>query len=154
MEILEFIARYGLPVLVIAICIIAIIGTLKLCKVFNKIQNADVKKCIYYALNFVLAFAGAAIYFGIFHINFSEYVTFAFAQVSVTTTIYSVYEHFGVRKLVQKFINWLAFKFKKDPNCKVVKDLKSLGLTEDAIVKIQNAVGVEIIKQSADVDKK
>ena len=152
-QILEFITRYGLPVFVIASCIIAVIGILKLCKVFDKIKSADVKKCIYYILNFVLAFGGVAIYFGIFHISFSGYVVFAFTQVTATTTLYSIYEHFGVRKLVRMFINWLALKFKKDPNCKVVKTLKSLGLTEDAIVRVQNAAGVEIIKQSTEVNK-
>lgn len=146
-QIFEFITCYGLPVFIIASIIIGFIGILKLCKVFNKITNANIKKLIYYILNIVLAFALSAIYFAIFQINFSGYIAYAFTQISATTTLYAIYENFGVRKLVQIFLNWIASKFKKDPESKFVKTLKSIGLTEEAIVKIQTVASVELAKQ-------
>ena len=71
-QILEFISQYGLPVFIIASCSILLIGILKLCKVFNKISNKNIKKLIYYILNVVLSFGGVAIYYAAFKIGFNS----------------------------------------------------------------------------------
>lgn len=152
-QILEYITRYGLSVFVIASCIIALIGILKLCKVFDKITNKNVKKLIYYVLNIVLAFGGSAIYFAAFKISFSGYVVFAFAQVGATTTLYAIYENFGVRKLVQIALDAIAKWFKKNPEHKVTKALKSLGLTEEAIESVKAYANTELEKEKAKVQE-
>lgn len=140
-QILSYIGTYGLPVFIIATCIIAVIGILKLCKVFNKISNKNVKKFLYYLLDVVLAFAGSAIYFAIFKISFTDYVVFSITQVTATTTLYAIYENFGLRKLVQiasaAFIKWIA----TSKETKFKKLAKKLGLNNAAI--ILNAVVTE-----------
>lgn len=148
-QILDYISHYGLAVFVIASCIIAFIGILKLCKVFSKIENKNIKKLIYYVLNVALAFAGSAIYFAIYKLNFNGYVMFACTQVGATTTLYAIYENFGVRKLVQILLAWIATWFKKNPEDKLVKALKGLGLTEEAIAKLQTAANAELEKNKA-----
>lgn len=152
-QILEYITKYGLPVFVIASCIILIIGILKLCKVFNKISNKNVKKFVYYILNVVLAFVGAVIYFAAFKISFTGYVAFSFTQVGATTTLYAIYENFGVRKLVQMFLDWLGSKLKSDPDSKLSKTLKKLGLTEDAIANVKATVTAETEKAETEKAK-
>lgn len=152
--ILEYIAHYGLPVFVMASCIIAFIGTLKVCKVFNKITNDNIKKFIYYTLNVILAFGAVAIYFVLFKIDFSTYFMVSFTQVGATTTLYAIYENFGLRKVVQMFLAWLYNKFKKDPESKFVKNLKTIGLTEDAIKKVQELASVELAKVQANKETK
>ena len=127
-QIIAFIEQHGLSVFVIATSIILVIGILKLCKVFSKIKNDNVKKCIYYALDVVLSFAGAAIYYGAFKLDFSNYVVFCTTQIGATTTLYAIYENFGVRKLVQMFLAWIATKIKKDPKSKLAKICKKIGL--------------------------
>lgn len=152
-QILEYITRYGLPVFVIASCIIALIGILKLCKVFDKITNKNIKKLIYYILNVAFAFGGATIYFAAFKISFSGYVVFAFTQVGATTTLYAIYENFGVRKLVQIALDAIASWFKKNPEHKVTKALKSLGLTEEAIESVKAYANTELEKEKAKVQE-
>ena len=132
-QILEFISQYGLPVFIIASCSILLIGILKLCKVFNKISNKSIKKLIYYILNVVLSFGGAAIYYAAFKIGFNSYLIFCLTQVSATTTLYAIYENFGVRKLVQIGLAWVTSWSKKNPESKFTKAAKALGFDDDKI---------------------
>ena len=132
-QILDFISQYGLPVFVIASCSILLIGILKLCKVFNKISNKNVKKLIFYILNVVLSFGGAAIYYAAFKVGFESYLMFCLTQVSATTTLYAIYENFGVRKLVQIGLAWVASWSKKNPESKFTKAAKALGFDEEKI---------------------
>ena len=132
-QILEFISQYGLPVFIIASCSILLIGILKLCKVFNKISNKNIKKLIYYILNVVLSFGGVAIYYAAFKIGFNSYLMFCLTQVSATTTLYAIYENFGVRKLVQIGLAWMASWSKKNPESKFTKAAKALGFDEEKI---------------------
>ena len=132
-QILEFISQYGLPVFVIASCSILLIGILKLCKVFNKISNKNIKKLIYYILNVVLSFGGVAIYYAAFKIGFNSYLIFCLTQISATTTLYAIYENFGVRKLVQIGLAWVTSWSKKNPESKFTKAAKALGFDEEKI---------------------
>lgn len=143
-QILTYIATYSLPVFVIATCTILLIGILKLCKVFNKIENKNVKKFVYYMLDVFLSFGISALYFVIFKLNFENYIWFSVAQVSATTTLYAIYENFGVRKLVQMLLACIANWFKKNPESKLVKALKGLGLTEEAVTKLQALANTEL----------
>lgn len=140
-QILEFITRYGLPVFIIASCIIFLIGILKLCKVFKKITNANIRKTIYYVLDIILAFGGSAIYFAIFKCDFAGYVMFSIAQVSATTTLYAVYENFHFRDCVQWLLNLIAKHIKTNPNSKLSKLLKDkFGFNDEELAKIQENV--------------
>ena len=136
-EILYYIESYGLPVFIIATCIIAVLGVLKLCKTFSKLKNANLKKFIYYAIDIALSFGGAAIYFAAFKIDFANYWAFGIAQISATTTLYAIYENLGARKLVQMFWNWFGGLIKKDEHHQLIKYAKSLGL-ENAIEQIKD----------------
>lgn len=126
---------YGLSVLIIAVTIIAFIGVLKLCKVFDKIQNKDLKKFIYYAIDIVLAFGGSAIYFAAFKLDWSAFVTYSVAELTIVTTLYSLYEHFGVRKFVRWLIGIVAKWIKKNPDAQLSKWANKVGL-ESAIEKL------------------
>lgn len=127
-QIIKFIESYGLPVFIIATCIIVLLGVLKLCKVFSKIKNANVKKFIYYAIDIILSFGGVALYFAIFKKDFAEYITVGVTQISATTTLYAIYENLGARKLVQMFWNWFSKVVEKDKHKQLVKFAKTVGL--------------------------
>lgn len=138
--------EYGLPILIIACAIIFVVGLLKICKVFSKIQNKGVKKFLYYFIDIALSFAGVAIYFVITKTPFivSDYLAYGLAQVTVTVALYAAYENFHIRGLVQILIGCVAGWFKKNPNNKFVKALKSMGLDEAAITRIQNNANAEL----------
>ena len=142
-QIFEYIVNYGLPTFIIASCIIIFIGALKLCKLFDKIPSKDIKKFMYYALDITLSFAGVALYYVLFNIDFTGYITMCCQQVTATTILYALYENFGVRKVVKALLAWVATWFKKNPDHTLVKTLKKLGLTEDAVKKIQATVEAE-----------
>lgn len=129
-KLLGYVETYGLAIIVIAVCIITIIGILKLCKVFDKIKSSEIKKLIYYALDVVLAFAGSAIYFAGFHKDWTGYWLYSLAQLGVTTTLYALYENFGLRKFVKWLISIIAGWFKKNPNNELSKWANKVGLTE------------------------
>lgn len=129
-QILEYIQNYGLPVFVISSCIIALLGILKLCKVFSKISNANVKKFIYYVIDIALSFGGVAIYLTIFKEDFTPYITLCITQIGAVTTLYAIYENLGLRKIVQMFWSWLAKVVEKDKYKQLVKFAKSVGLDE------------------------
>lgn len=150
-KIISYVETYGLAILVIALCIIAFIGILKLCKAFNWIKSSKIKKFVYYISDVALAFGGSAIYFALFKISFSEYLVYAGAELGVTTTLYAVYENFGVRELVKLVLGVFAKWFKGNPNNKIAKQLKSLGLNEEAIAKVQGVVDGEKAKVETQV---
>lgn len=133
-RILELIYQHGLPVFVIAYCSIFLIGLLKLCKVFNKISNKNISKLIYYILNVALSFGGAAIYYAAFKIEFNTYLMFCLTQINATTTLYAIYENFGIRKLVQISLAGVASWFKRRPESKFTKAAKALGFNEEKIL--------------------
>lgn len=132
-QILEFILEYGLPVFIIACCIIAVIGILKLCKIFSKINNKNIKKGIYYFIDIILSFSFVAIYLAIFKHDFSSYLLTSCTQVSATTTLYAIYENFGVRGLWQICLTGITNWFHKNPEHKFVKAAKALGIDDEKI---------------------
>lgn len=141
---MNYITKYGLPVFVIACCIIAVIGVLKLCKVFDKIKNAEVKKVIYYGLDVVLAFAGSAIYFAAFKIPFNaQYAIFSCSQVGATTALYAIYENIGIRKFVRYLIQLISGWIVKNPENELAKWAKKFGLEEAA----QKIVALKVEEQ-------
>ena len=151
MEIISYVETYGLSILVIALCIISIIGILKLCKVFNWIKSKDVKKFVYYISDIVLAFGGAAIYFAIYKISFSEYLMYAGAELGTATTLYSLYEYLGARKVFRLLLDVFKKWIKGNPESKIAKQLKSLGLNEESITKVKSVLESEKAKVEAQV---
>lgn len=149
-QILHYIQTYSLPVFIIATCIIMLIGILKLCKVFDKISSSNVKKFIYYLLDVVLAFGGVAIYFAIFKIDFSGYLMFSLTQIGATTTLYAIYENFGIRKLVQMLFAKIESWIEKNPKTQFSKWAKKLGL-DKGLETIQAMIADEEAKKQEEV---
>ena len=143
---------YGLSVLIIAVTIIAFIGVLKLCKVFDKIQNKDLKKFIYYAIDIVLAFGGSAIYFAAFKLDWSAFVTYSVAELTIVTTLYSLYEYLGGRKFVRWIIGIVAKWIKKNPDAQLSKWANKVGL-ETAIEKINVEIETAKKKEAEELAK-
>lgn len=144
---LGYIESYGLPILVIAICIISFLGILKLCKVFDKLQNKEVRKCIFLIIDLVLAFGFAAIYFAIFKKPFSGYCVYSGAQFVVAVVLYAMYENWGLRKLVQVVLALLSKWCTSDKEHKFKKLAIALGL-DHAVVTLNKTITEEANKQA------
>ena len=144
-KIIPIVLEYGLPVLAIACSIIFIIGILKLCKVFDKIQSKGLKKFLYYFLDVILSFVGIFVYFKIAGIEFvwGSYINYSLSQLTVTVALYAFYESVHLRTFVQFLIKCFASWLKKNPNSTIGKNLKKLGLDTEAIERIQRNVNAE-----------
>lgn len=138
-QILLYIAEYGLAVFVIATAIILTIGILKVCKVFDKLQNKDVKKIIYYALNVALSFGYVALYYVIFTLNWDTYWILCITQMGATTTLYNIYENFGLRKLLQMFLTWFTKVTTKKNTEKFAQLVQDMGLT-NALAELRTLI--------------
>lgn len=148
-QFLVFIESHGLPAFIIAISTIFILGVLKMCKVFSKIQNKNVRKSIYLVIDIVMAFAGTAIYYAIYHIAFNiEYLWCSLIQVGSTLSLYAVFENMHIRELVKKLLEWVVSWFKANPKA-LEKTLKKLGVPEYAITKIQADATAAIAAEKA-----
>lgn len=138
-EAVKYISKYGISLLVIALVIIAIIGILKKCKVFNKLPSKNIKKAVYYALDIALAFGLTALYFVLFKQGFSKYLTYTGAEICVVTALYAIYENFGVRKLVEITCTLIRKHFAKNKNSKLAKLVQQVGI-EKSLIEIQNLI--------------
>ena len=144
---LGYIESYGLPILVIAACIITLLGILKLCKVFDKISNKEIRKCVFLTIDLALAFGLAAVYFALFNKPFSGYLVYSGAQFVVTVVLYAMYENWGVRKFVQFLLALITKWFKSDKTNKFKKLAIKLGL-DQAIATINKAIAEEADKKA------
>jgi len=138
-QILLYIAEYGLAVFIIATAIILTIGILKVCKVFDKIQNKDIKKIIYYGLDVVLAFGYVALYYVIFNLEWHTYWILCITQMGATTTLYNIYENFGLRKLLQMFLAWFTKVTTKKNTEKFAQLVQDMGLS-NALAELRTLI--------------
>lgn len=152
MDVFTLIAKWGISTLVIAVISIVLMGVLKLCKLFTKIKSADIKKIIYTAIQAVFGFGFSALYYVIFRIPFDlSYVGYSIAVVSITIIGYHYYETIGLRKFVRWLLGIFAKWFAANPNNKIDKSLKKLGLTEDQINAVHGTINAEAAKNNAPV---
>jgi hypothetical protein len=138
-HLVEYVKAYGLAVLIIAVIIIAFIGFLKICGVFKKLNNKTVKKVIYYSLDVALSFGVGAVYFSIFDKNFDQYIAYSLAQIAVTTTLYAIYENFGIRALIQKLVSLIRTAIQNNKNAQFVRLVQQMGI-DHVLQEIQTLV--------------
>ena len=140
MDIVTCIETYGFAVLFIAVGIIAFIGLLKICGVFKCLTGKKVlKTAVYYSLDIVLSFGVAALYFKLADKDFAQYLTYCAAQVAVTTTLYAVYENFGLRALIQKIVASIQTAIKNSKNEQLVRFVQQMGI-DNVLQEIQKLV--------------
>ena len=108
------VSEYGLPVFIISIITIFLIGALKYFGTFKKIQNASVKKAIYYGLDILLSFGITALYYVIFGLPFTNYIAFCLKAIPCVTVVYAIYENFGLRKFVHFIGTFVVSKVAKE----------------------------------------
>lgn len=147
-EIILFTAQFGLPVIILSFIAIALLGILKLCRVFSKLQSKNIKKFIYYAIDIILGFGLAALYFVIFGKNFVDYLGFSCTLIGAITAVYALYENIGARNLWQKVLAAIATWFKSSKDSKFKKLALKMGL-DKALTELQTVVKEEADKAQA-----
>lgn len=133
-QLLNFLNTYGFPILIISCIIILVIGTLKYFNAFAWIKNSDVKKFSYYFLDVILSFGFVAIYYAIFKLDFSTYVVYCLKTIPAVTTLYAIYENFGLRKFLAGIGNFIVSKVAKSQVEKAKIDIEK---TQESEVKTE-----------------
>ena len=135
----DLLTLYGAPIIVLAIAIIILVGCLKLLGIFNKIQSKQIKKALYFTLDITLAFITAAIYYRLFNRAFTDYVIFSISVVSAIIILYTPYENYGIRAIVQTVIALVQKWMENNQAHKLTKLAKKYGI-DKAIVQLQTEV--------------
>lgn len=138
-HLVEYVKSYGLAILIIALSTIVFIGILKLCGVFKRLNNVVVKKVVYYSLDVAISFGIGALYFKCFSKNFDQYLTYSLAQTATTTTLYAIYENFGLRALVQKLVSLICTAIENNKHTRFVKVIQQIGI-DNVLQTIQTLV--------------
>ena len=98
--------------------VIFVIGALKP-KVFDKIKNKNVRKCLLFLTSIVLSFAAVAIYFVVEAVPFKYFPLSGAAVACACILAYSGYENFFIRV----FIDWIKKTIRKSITYKELNKL-------------------------------
>lgn len=132
----DLLTLYGAPIIVLAITIICLVGCLKLAGIFNRIKSAQLKKALYVTLDIILAFIVAAVYYRLFTRPFDDYVIFSISLVVAIIILYTPYEVYGLRGIVQMLIALVQKWMNSNQAHKLTKLAKKYGI-DKAIIQLQ-----------------
>ena len=117
-QIITFTTTYGWQIALIALLGIVLLGVLKYCNVFSKIEK-DKRKPIYFAITVGLSFVGTVVYLLIINQFSIEYViTITTAIYGLNQAMYAVYETTKLRDLVAKILDIIIVKIKNGKGVK------------------------------------
>ena len=112
--IINFFSQYGWQLGVCALSGIFILGCIKCTKVFDKIENVQVKKALYLVSSVLLSVIACAIYLKI--TNGFTWKALGLVGASIfglNQVAYQLYETSGVRALWKKLLNFMGDSFTK-----------------------------------------
>lgn len=101
-ELLQFFQQHGLWLTVIALVGVIVLGILKYCNVFKKLDE-KVRHVLYLVISVGISLIGSAIYLacvGGFDITY--FITLAGAIFALDQTFYAIYANLGIKELLGK----------------------------------------------------
>ena len=101
-ELLQFFQQHGLWLTVIALAGVIVLGILKYCNVFKKLDE-KVRHVLYLVISVGISLIGSAIYLacvGGFDITY--FITLAGAIFALDQTFYAIYANLGIKELLGK----------------------------------------------------
>ena len=136
----EVLNNYGLVVVLFACATIFLIGVLKYFNAFRKVEKSN-RKPIYLSLTYVFAFGLSAIYFGIYGLDFNNYIAFATIIATTSSLLYPLYENLKLRDLLAilgNFIIKVVAKKQVENEVEKLKTEKTLGLLSIAETEVED----------------
>lgn len=159
----EFLTTYGWQMSLVALIGIVLVGILKICRAFNWIKcyskDADgnkvynekltknIKKFIYYLLNWIFSIASCTLYMLYIvkvEFNWAEWGTLCGAVIGYSTMMYAIYENFGIRAIWQAFLNAVKKMF-----VKIFSAISSGNMTKEKAEEIASGLTSETLNQLA-----
>ena len=105
----QFVTSHSLNVILLAVAVVILVGTLKFFGVFKKIQSKDVKRFIYLVLDVALSFGLGALYIWAFKLEWAMYLPLVIELVPAVLVAYAIYENIGGRKFLAFIGNFNCF---------------------------------------------
>ena len=120
-DLLIFFQNYGLPITLIALLGIAILGTLKYCNIFSKLEE-KYRHWTYIAISVAISIIGTVIYLAITkQLEFNYIISVSVALFALNQTFYNIFKvtsinQLGVRILDIIKVLWNKIKEVKNKN--------------------------------------
>ena len=112
-QVVMFAAANGWQVALIALLGIVLLGVLKYCNVFSKIEK-EKRKPIYFAISVGASLIGTVVYLLIVKQFSFEYIIGLTGLIyGLNQTAYAFYENTKLRDLLEKLLDWIVKLFKK-----------------------------------------
>lgn len=110
---IEFFGQYGLWLTVIAILGIAVLGVLKYCNVFSKLEE-QIRHLVYMIIALALVAIGDAVYLvWIDAFDVKYFVAVLSATYVLNQTFYNIFKVTKLRDLFTKILTWILHFFDK-----------------------------------------
>ena len=101
-ELLQFFQQHGLWLTVIALVGVIVLGILKYCNVFKKLDE-KVRHVLYIVISVGISLIGSAIYLAcVGRFDITYFITLAGAIFALDQTFYAIYANLGIKELLGK----------------------------------------------------
>ena len=141
-ELLTFLQSYGWQLALIALAGIIILGVLKYCNVFNKLDE-KIRHILYLVISVGLSVVGSIIYLACIHqLTVGGAFAIAGAILALNQVFYSIYANTPLKELGKKLINWIKSLIISGKAQNVIEDVKEGELNspdkvEDTTTEVQ-----------------
>lgn len=147
-ELLAFLQNYGWQLALIALAGIIILGVLKYCNVFNKLDE-KVRHILYLIISVGLSVVGSIIYLACVHqLTVGGAFAIAGAILALNQTFYAIYANTPLKELGKKLVGWIKKLIISGKAQDVVDDVKEGEL--DSKDKVEELPTEEITQQTED----
>lgn len=141
-ELLTFLQSYGWQLALIALAGIIILGVLKYCNVFSKLDE-KIRHILYLVISVGLSVVGSIIYLACIHqLTVGGAFAIAGAILALNQAFYSIYANTPLKELGKKLINWIKSLITSGKAQDVIEDVKEGELNspdkvEDTTTEVQ-----------------
>ena len=141
-ELLTFLQSYGWQLSLIALAGIVVLGVLKYCNVFNKLDE-KIRHILYLVISVGLSVVGSIIYLACIHqLTVGGAFAIAGAILALNQVFYSIYANTPLKELSKKLINWIKSLITSGKAQDVIEDVKEGELNspdkvEDTTTEVQ-----------------
>lgn len=113
-QILEFFRQYGLVLTLIAVAGIMILGTLKYCNVFSKLEERSRHYC-YIIISVGVSVIASIIYLAcVKQLTFSLFVAVSGSIYALNQTFYNIFKVTSINDFFVKLLDWVKTLITKD----------------------------------------
>lgn len=123
-ELIAFLGNYGWQLALIALAGIIILGVLKYCNVFSKLEE-KARHALYLVISVGISVIGSVIYLACMHQLEASYVfAVAAAILALNQTFYAIYSTTSLKELLSKIVSKIikAFTKKKSTSTPSIED--------------------------------